>query len=209
MNWSLYDIEGRRKYLTPAERAAVIRTALNVGGKEGAFCLVLAFCGSRISEALALTPWHLDDGNSSITFRTLKRRKAGIMRAIPVPVELLDFLDATLGYRAMLSDPALSKRRLWPWCRTTGWKHVQRVLTLAHAPIFLRKPKALRHAFGIHATSERVSLSLIKKWLGHAKLETTEIYATPIGPQERALAKLTWRSFQKDLAKSVGLPPRK
>jgi len=200
MSWTLYDKEGRRKYLTPTERAAFIRAALKLGGKDGAFCAVLALCGPRISEALALTPQRLDDNNLAINFETLKRRERGVFRAVPVPRELLDLLNTALGYRSALSDSQRSRVRLWPWCRTTGWKRVRYVMKLADIPSFLRKPKALRHAFGIHATEERITLGLIKKWLGHAKLETTAIYATPIGKQERALAKLTWRSVQKDFA---------
>lgn len=66
------------------------------------------------------------------------------------------------------------------------------VLRRADVPEYLAMPKALRHALGIEATERRVSLSLIQKWLGHAKLETTLIYATPIGKEERALARHTW-----------------
>jgi hypothetical protein len=44
----------------------------------------------------------------------------------------------------------------------------------------------------------RLGLSLLKKWLGHAKLETTEIYATPIGKEERRLARLMWRGVLKE-----------
>lgn len=197
MNWSLYDKEGRRKYLTPAERAAFIRAAFRLGGKDGAFCAVLALCGPRISEVLALTPQHLDDNNLAIVFETLKRRKRGVFRAVPVPRELLDLIDSALAYRTALSDQGNSHKRLWPWCRTTGWKRVHTVAEYAGIPHFLRKPKALRHAFGVHASEERITLGLVKKWLGHAKLETTEIYATPIGRQERALAELTWECARR------------
>ena len=54
------------------------------------------------------------------------------------------------------------------------------------------KPRALRHAFGVEAVQQRIALSLIKRWLGHAKIETTAIYANPVGEEERALARLMW-----------------
>ena len=66
-------------------------------------------------------------------------------------------------------------------------------MRLAGVPEAQSKPKALRHAFGVDGTQQRVGLSLLKKWLGHAKLETTEIYATPIGIEERKLARFMWR----------------
>jgi len=68
-------------------------------------------------------------------------------------------------------------------------------MRLAGVPEAQAKPKALRHAFAIDGTQERVGLSLLKKWLGHAKLETTEIYATPLGPEERMLARLMWHGI--------------
>jgi integrase/recombinase XerD len=48
------------------------------------------------------------------------------------------------------------------------------------------------HAFGVGAVQQRIALSIIKRWLGHAKIETTAIYASPIGEEERALARLMW-----------------
>lgn len=60
-------------------------------------------------------------------------------------------------------------------------------------PRFLHKPKALRYAFAIEATDQRITLGLVKKWFGHAKIETPEICATPVGRQERALARLMWK----------------
>jgi len=56
-------------------------------------------------------------------------------------------------------------------------------------------PKALRHAFGVETVNEKISLSLIQKWLGHARIETTVVYTTPVGEEERALARLTWHNL--------------
>jgi integrase len=56
-------------------------------------------------------------------------------------------------------------------------------------------PRALRHTFGVQAVQDKIALSLIKKWLGHAKVETTAIYTEPIGDEERALARLMWPDF--------------
>jgi hypothetical protein len=57
-------------------------------------------------------------------------------------------------------------------------------------------PKALRHAFAIEAVQQGIALSVIKKWLGHAKIETTALYADPIGEEERALARLRWHQWR-------------
>jgi len=193
MSWSLYDARGRRKYLVPKERWAFLHAALKVGGTVGTFCAVLAFSGARISEVLALTHERIDDGNSTINFETLKRRRRGVFRAVPVPQGLLDRLDAVHGYRAAQRDPQTAGERLWPWSRTTAWRQVKRVMRLSRSPEYVATPKALRHAFGAEAALNQVSLPLVKKWMGHAKLETTEIYTALVGNEERALARMTWR----------------
>jgi site-specific recombinase XerD len=64
-------------------------------------------------------------------------------------------------------------------------------------PYFVAKPKALRHAFGAEAALNQIALTLIKKWMGHSRIETTEIYTSLIGKEERALARLTWKNTEK------------
>jgi site-specific recombinase XerD len=41
----------------------------------------------------------------------------------------------------------------------------------------LCKPKALRHAFAVEAGQKGVPLNVVQRWLGHARIETTAIYA--------------------------------
>lgn len=194
MTWSLFDRQGKRKYLTPAERATVMRGALKQGGPTGTFCLTLALTGARISEVLQLTPERIDTGTTAVVLETLKRRQRGIFRALPVPHELIRVLAEVHGL------PRVDKSsRLWPWSRTTAWKRVKSVMKDAGIPATLAKPRALRHAFGVDAVQNRIALSLVKKWLGHAKIETTAIYADPIGVEERALARLMWKRLRADL----------
>jgi integrase len=197
MDWSLHDSRGRRKYLVSIERRAFLQAALNVGGKTASFCAVLALSGARISEVLALTPEHIDDGNCAINFETLKRRRSGVIRAVPVPRKLLSYLEGVHRYRRAASDPEEARKRLWPWCRTTAWRRVKYVMRRAMVPHSVAKPKALRHAFGAEAALNQVALTLIKKWMGHARIETTEVYTSLIGKEERALASLTWKDAEK------------
>ena len=46
---------------------------------------VLHFTGCRISEALALTCDRVDFTNGVITFESLKKRRGGVYRSVPVP----------------------------------------------------------------------------------------------------------------------------
>ena len=45
--------------------------------------------------------------------------------------------------------------------------------------------QGLRHGFGVAAVSAGIPLNLVQKWLGHAQLTTTAIYADAVG-EERA-----------------------
>jgi integrase len=193
---SLFDGRGSRKYLVARERRAFVRAALEEGGAVGTFCLTLAFTGARISEVLALTPERVDSGNGAIVFETLKRRKRGVFRAIPVPSKLLATLTGVHAIRSRGSDP---KARLWTWGRTTAWQHVKSTLRAAGVREPLATPRAVRHAFGVDAVQNGVALNILQRWMGHARIETTAIYANVIGKEERALARRTWRSLEKAL----------
>ncbi|HWY60506.1 MAG TPA: site-specific integrase [Rhizomicrobium sp.] len=193
MNWSLFDTRGQRKYLTPAERASFIATACNADHNTSSFCLTLALTGARISEVLALTPERLDQSEATIVLETLKRRRKGLFRAVPVPRELLSYIAAV---HDLSRHPPTE--RLWKFSRPTAWKRVRTVMAAANVAPSQAKPKALRHAFAVEAVQQRIALSLIKKWLGHAKIETTAIYAEPVGDEERALARLMWQAVPSD-----------
>lgn len=48
-------------------------------------CAVLHDTGRRESEALELTPERVDLEGGCLVFRTLKKRREGVYRAVPVP----------------------------------------------------------------------------------------------------------------------------
>jgi integrase/recombinase XerD len=183
---TLFDRGGNRKYLVARERRAFVLIASMQDNALGAFCLTLAITGARISEVLALTRAHIDTANSAIVFRTLKQRKRSVFRAVPVPEELL----RRLGGIQMDAG-----QRLWPWGRTKAWKDVKALMLAAEIPERLCQPKALRHAFAVEAGQNGVPLNLVQRWLGHARIETTAIYAGALGEEERNLARRTWSSL--------------
>jgi integrase/recombinase XerD len=88
----LYDRNGQRKYLTPEERD-VSESRRRAGTRSADFCGTLLYTGCRISEALGLTADRIDLKARRIVFESLKRRKKGIYRAVPVPPAFLDTLD--------------------------------------------------------------------------------------------------------------------
>jgi integrase/recombinase XerD len=192
MTQTLFDRTGNRKYLVARERQSFVAAAVAEGGAVGAFCLTLAFTGARISEVLALTPERLDESNEAIVFETLKQRRSGMFRAVPIPRQLLDLIAYGMG----AAQQIVPNQRLWPWGRTTAWKHVKRVMRAAQIPEALCQPKAIRHGFAVDAGQNSVPLNIVQRWLGHARIETTAIYAGAIGDEERNLARRAWNSLE-------------
>jgi integrase len=193
MSGSLFDKDGVRKYLTARERFAFARAAYREGGEVGTFCLMLAYTGPRVSEALALPRERIDVSNNAVVFRTLKQRGAVIYRAIPVPPKFIMMLRRVHHLDAVNYDP---KERLWKWGRTTAWKRVKSVMKAASISERLAMPKSARHAFGVEAGQKGIPLNIVQRWLGHARIETTAIYASAIGDEERNLARKAWRSLE-------------
>ena len=135
--------------------------------------MTLAYAGSRLSEALALTADRVDLAAGVLVFETLKKRQAGIYRAVPVPPALLDALDLVHGIRELQARRGKGRGvRLWPWSRMTGWRAVHAVMAAADLDGPQASPKGLRHGFGVAAVSAGIPLNLVQKWLGHAYLPT-------------------------------------
>lgn len=190
----LFDQTGTRKYLTAAERQAFIQAAKRSAPQIATFCLTLAYTGARISEVLALTPKRIDREAHCIIFESLKKRRTGVFRAVPVPDDLLRKLVACHELIRAQADPCLSEQRLWLWSRTTAWGYVKTIMAAAGIPKKQAMPKALRHAFGVGGTMAGVPLNLIQRWMGHSRIETTAIYANAVGDEELALAERMWKT---------------
>jgi integrase len=55
-------------------------------------------------------------------------------------------------------------------------------------------PKGLRHGYGVHAIGCGVPLNMLSKWMGHASLEVTAIYANALGEEQYNIAARMWSS---------------
>jgi integrase/recombinase XerD len=190
----LHDWQGNRKYLTISERRAFVLTAERLSDEERTFCLTLAYTGARISEALALTPGRIDLEAELVIIESLKKRRRGIFRAIPLPTSFLEEIDRIHNVRRRQRNPEGMHETLWTFGRTTAWKLVHRVMDAAAIIGPHTSPKALRHAFAISALQAGVPITLVKKWLGHSRISTTEIYADAVGEEERSFAMRLWNS---------------
>jgi integrase/recombinase XerD len=194
MTGDLFQYDGSRKYLTQDERQAFLTAAAQFPHTVRSFCHVLAYTGCRLAEALALTADRVDLTTSRLTFETLKKRKRGIYRAVPVPLEVITMLDFVHNIRrAQCRQDRGSTRRLWPWSPVTAWRHVKAVMQTARINGVQASPKGLRHGFGVAAVHAGVPLHLVQRWLGHAQLSTTAIYAEAVGQEEHDIAARMWR----------------
>ena len=191
----VYDRLGRRKYLTPSERQAFLRAAnAQSPAAIATFCALLAHTGVRLSEACALTPQRVDFDMQVVVIRSLKKRCRTLYRAVPVPASLLAELDAVHRIRDAQTDPMRATAPIWTWCRTTAWHHVKQTMELAGIEGPHAMPKGLRHGFAVAALQTGVPINMVQRWLGHARLATTAIYANAVGEEERRFAEMLWET---------------
>jgi len=183
----MFDRSGNRKYLNSAERRAFLR-AIQTEDDESrrAFLLTLFHTGCRISEALNVVTARVDPTNGTITFETLKRRRHGCFRAIPVPDELTKELHS-------LAEGKQPNERIWKFSRPTAYRTVKAIMRAARIVGAMACPKGLRHGHGVACVAVKIPLTTIQKWLGHARIETTAVYLDVLGQEERALARRLWR----------------
>jgi integrase/recombinase XerD len=190
----LHDLAGNRLYLTAAERDAFMAAARKAPPEVRTLCTVLHDTGCRESELLEVTPQRVDLAGGCIVIRTLKKRRDGIFRAVPVPPATLDQLDLAHRIReAVKRGKGHADNPLWPWSRMTVWRRVREVMERAgiqEGPH--RCPKGLRHGYGIHAISSGVPLNMLCKWMGHSSMEVTAIYADALGAEEQGIAARMW-----------------
>ena len=189
----LYDRQKRRLYLNAAERQRFLSAAMNSAPEVRTLCLTMAYTGCRISEALELSASSVQVSARSITFRTLKKRQKLVMREVPIPKLLAEDLAQTFAI-AVSSDAT-----------TPLWRHGDKRLSRGQAYRLIKArmreadiegaqacPKGLRHGYGVHAIRSGVQLNMLSKWMGHASLATTAIYATAIGREELEIADRMW-----------------
>jgi len=55
------------------------------------------------------------------------------------------------------------------------------------------RAESLRYGFGVAAVTAGIPLHLVQKWLGHAQLSTTAIYADAVGAEEKGTVSHMWR----------------
>ena len=71
----VFDEAGHRLYVNDDERARFLKASADESREDRVFCSALHHTGCRISEALELFPNRIQANDSTIIFRTLKKRR--------------------------------------------------------------------------------------------------------------------------------------
>jgi site-specific recombinase XerD len=114
------------------------------------------------------------------------------VREVPLPEELLTELDREFSLSENQKSGHCINRRLWGFSRCTAWRLVKRLMTRAGVRGVSACPRGLRHGFGVACVQAGIPITLLQRWMGHAKLETTAIYTNVSGPEEREIAQKFW-----------------
>jgi integrase len=168
----------------------------SLDSERALFCLLLAWTGGRVSEVLAVQANSFQIDRNVVALRTLKRRKPHV-REVPIPPGLMAALDNHFDLRELQRDPGRSHRRLWPWSRVTAWRVVKGAMLDAGIVGRPACPRGLRHGFGVGTVQALVPLNMVQKWMGHARLSTTAIYADASGDEEADLAARFWNCMNR------------
>lgn len=189
---SLLGVDGSKKYLSETELDAFRAANRVLPPPARAYNLALLYTGARRCEALWMEKRHVDIATGEIILLTLKKRRlAGGAaaprppRRVPVPDELIDALDMAFNLRKGKRD-----ERLWNVTprtanRWTGY-------ALERAGLDGHSIKSLRHTFGVRATMRGVPITTIADLMGHADIQTTAIYATPLGDEKASMVRRMW-----------------
>lgn len=188
----LYTRDRRRLYVNDTERKAFIAAAIKAPAIARIFCLTLVYTGCRLSEARYLKREDLQLHEHLLSFGTLKRRQAGQTREVPIPDKLMREFEHVHFSGLVKSTGFLFADENRPPPRVACYRWVKQVMATAGIAGPQACPKGLRHGYGVHATKRGVQLHMLQKWMGHASMKTTAIYATALGPEEQEVAKRMW-----------------
>ena len=166
-------------YLEKSEIDALLAApnrATPLGRCEHALLLFLYSTGARVSEAAQLTVGDIQMSNPGQPLVTL-RGKGGKTRRCPLLPGTADALASLVAGREA-SAAVFLNRRGRPLTRSGMRQSVVRCA--ARTPELAARrvsPHLLRHTAATHLLRSGVDLNTVRAWLGHARLDTTLVYA--------------------------------
>ena len=195
-------------YLDADEVTAILRQpnrATAEGQRDHVLLSVLYNTGARIQEALDLCPRALRLDPPAHVRLFGKGRKE---RLCPLWPETADLLTALLRRQPRAEDAPIFVNRFGRPLGAAGVRFKlhqyiravsQRVPSLASKHV---SPHTFRHTTAVHLVSAGVDVTVIRSWLGHAHLDTTNHYARATLDTKRQALELV------DATLRPGKPPR-
>jgi site-specific recombinase XerD len=170
-------------YMDAEEIAAVLRVpdrSSFEGQRDHALLAFLYNTGARIQEALDVCPRAIRFESPAQVELLGKGRKS---RICPLWPETVDLLKALLRRQPRANDEPVFINRYGQPLGAAGvrFKLKQYVQAAArHVPSLATKrvtPHTWRHSVGVQLVAAGVDVTVIRNWLGHARLDTTNLYA--------------------------------
>ena len=156
---------------------AAVDETRSSGHRDRAILLLLSRLGLRAGEAAALTVKHVDWHNGVV--RVVG--KGGRERRLPLPADVGAALVAALGSRPRTSPPDVFFVTALPPYRQLSSASVtdiaKRALRRAGVTVPRSGAHVFRHTFASQMVRREVPMKTVADLLGHARLETTAIYA--------------------------------
>jgi integrase/recombinase XerD len=157
--------------LSREEERKLIAHAYRVQGTRGLLIKTLFQTGTRVSEFVNIK---VEEFFFDEQMMLISKAKGGKSRYVPILPELAHELRTHLGHR--------TSGYLFETIHHTRYssRRIQQIIkeTAAEATITKRVyPHLLRHSVAMTLLERGMPLEQIQKFLGHAKLETTQIYA--------------------------------
>jgi integrase/recombinase XerD len=173
--------------LSRDEERQLIAHAYRVQGTRGLLIKTLFQTGARVSEFVNIK---VNDVFFDEQMILIAKAKGGKSRYVPILPQLAQELRTHLGHRTTGS--------LFETVRHTPYspRRIQQIIkeTAANARITKRVyPHLLRHSVATTLLERGMPIEQLQKFLGHAKLETTQIYA-------ESSAEMIKASYQRALA---------
>lgn len=160
--------------------------------------LLMLDCGLRVSEVVRLQIKHFDFYKREVHVESLKKRKQGGFRTVPLTdrcfAALADYWEKLKNKRNPDNylfpaghggkQPHMNRKQVWKRVK----KHTDQVVS----------PHDLRHTFATRIVSEGNDIRVAKELLGHESLTTTEIYLhVPEEQLHRAIRSLERRNWRQ------------
>jgi integrase len=155
--------------LTRDEILELLAEAKRHSNRDWLMILVSFMHGLRASEITRLTPRHLAGG-----FLTIQRLKGSLKTTHPLVTDENELVNERAAIEEFKFGMHLGER-LFPICRQTFWRAIQRYAKAVDLPPHKRNTKMLKHSIAMQ-TIRLAGIENVRAYLGHKSLASTGAY---------------------------------